>query len=424
MKGLTVAPAIPAFLSIQQLIRLRWLALCGQSLTIVGLWCFEFQMPYQLMVLIIGLSSITNIILWRSRHDQQLIYQEEARFFLLYDVGQLTVLLFLSGGVLNPFCVLLVAPTAVAVTILRTRDRQWVLGCAMLCLVFLAGSPYPVPTTHTPILPAYFLENMLKVGMLVALCITIVFMALYLSHVQMVGKKMRQAVEKMTHDLKEVRHHQAALAVCAAVTHELGSPLTTLRLISEDFLHHPQDITTTDIEELVMQVRRCHQIVQDFSRQVQEEEPSFFVQLPLRAFLQMQVEAVLNDRETDMTFDIQCLDTHPTEEPMIRLYPEMIYLFKNIFTNAFDFARTHVLINVSWEESTLTVQVQDDGPGVSEEVLCALGLPFISQRDGHLGLGLFVIQHLVTTLGGQWHIVNKIEGACVTVHLPYERTER
>lgn len=406
---------------IQLLITLRWIAVVGQLLTILIVYYgLGFHLPIQKLSIVLLLSLAINVLFSLVRTRGNLIPKPQVVAYLLYDLGQLTAVLYLTGGLNNPFGVLLLAPVVIAAGFLPVQKSVLLYGCALGTILILAFSPYPLPWE----MQGLELPWALKLGAGVALVTAILFIALYVERVAAEGRRLVQALNASTMALAKEQRLASLGALAAAAAHELGTPLTTISLITQELIEevtlptHKSDLTL--IQE---QLKRCRHILEELAKNFAGEKTLPYETLSLQATLQL----IANRLPIDLKKKIQIYSLTPGVEPLLHLTSELIHGLNNILQNGWQFARSTLMIHFSWDETVITITVQDDGPGYPDSILDRLGEPYVSGRSPeqskyHLGLGLFIAQTLLAKIDGTLYFSNQ-KGAQCQIQLPRQTIE-
>lgn len=396
---------------IQLLITLRWIAVAGQLLTILIVYYgFNFDLPLQRLSIVMLLSLIVNAIFSLIRTKGNLIPQRHVAAYLLYDLGQLTTVLYLTGGLNNPFGVLLLAPVVIAAGFLPAKRSLLLCACALGAIGILALSPYPLPwETQGLELPLA-----LKIGSGMALATAIIFIALYVASVAKEGRRLVNALHASTLALVREQRLASLGALAAAAAHELGSPLTTITLIINDLQDEVKNPShQADLALIKEQLNRCRHILEELAKNFAGEKTLPYDILALQATLQL-VAARLSP---DLTKSLQIQVVSSGKEPILHLTPELVHGLNNILQNGWQFAKSTLHIALSWDEEVINIIVKDDGPGYPESILDRLGEPYVSGRSPddakyHLGLGLFIAQTLLAKIDGTLYFKNEKGAQC------------
>lgn len=434
-------------LRLQTIVRLRWFAVAGQTLAVLicyfGLG-FKLQLGYCL--LLIALSAWLNIYLRMRISGRRRLGEINAMMLLGYDIVQLAGLLFLTGGISNPFVVLLVAPVTVSAATLTVRSTVILgasaLGFAALFIFFHQPLPWS-EATRPPDLPELY-----KVGQFAAVFATTVFLALYVHRLASEARQMSAALSATELVLSREQRLHALDGLAAAAAHELGTPLATIALVSKEL---KRDLSpdqadnqhlVEDLELLHTQAKRCRDILQKLTRAPQERDP-MHAHMTIRQVIDEACEPhrhgpVIIDIQPQEKSDAVALsnDGNVIAEPEGERQPGIMYGLGNLIENAVDYAEARVSVTAAWNEQSVTVSVVDDGPGFAPAVIDQLGEPYVraqstkklrsSERSG-LGLGFFIAKTLLERSGATLEFDNREapdSGAIVRVSWSRDDFER
>lgn len=409
---------------LRTLILLRWLGVAGQTVTVLGVhFGLGFELPLAACLGVIAASALVNLWLSFALTMQRFAKDWEAAAQLGYDLLQLMALLALTGGLTNPFSIIMIAPVVIGVACLPARWWAALAGFAILGSLAQARWHLPLPWTGTPVpvLPATY-----QIGMWLALAITIGFTAVYAWRVSHEARRMSTALTATQIVLAREQRLSALGALSAAAAHELGTPLATIQLTAKELLRFAEsEAVKEDAELLVSQAERCRDILRRLSR-TQQAEDKMHDRLTLGQAME-EAAAPLNNLGAQIGIHLNALDGE-REPPLLQRRAEMLYAIGNFVENAVDYARSRVDITGRWGPDLITVEIEDDGPGFPPDVLAKLGEPYISsRRGGHragggLGLGVFIAINLTERLGGRVDFSNAAGrgGARVTLTWPRE----
>jgi two-component system sensor histidine kinase RegB len=396
--------------SLRTLVFVRWVVIIGQLVT-VSIVAFGFRFPMQLtaVLTIIALATGVNLLGMIMRRGRALSDRTVA-FYLAFDILQLSALLFLTGGLTNPFAVLVLGPIAVAAAVLG-RDYSFALTfLAIICLAALFASPYDLPWNGggSPRLP-----DLYQLGMWIALTLACGFIATYNWSVSGDARRISEALAETQLTLAREQQLTALGALAAAAAHELGTPLSTITLVAKELGRDlpPGSPFAEDVALIQSQCERCRSILAELARKPQDAEESPFNRLPLDQLIEA---AAVAHRMPGIRLEIRNAVAPGSEPAILRRTPEIMHGLGNILQNAMQFATTAVKAEARTDARQITVTVSDDGPGFSPGLLGRLGEPYLSLRDQeheHLGLGIFIAQTLLERTGAELTFVNGLDGA-------------
>lgn len=387
------------------LLVIRWLAVTGQAATLVVLhFGFNYPLPLGYAFAAIGVSVILNLVLGL-RHPASLRLDDRgAAAFLAYDTIQLAVLLFLTGGLENPFALLMLAPVAVAATLLSLRAIVVVGVIASACASVLAVQHLPLPWLTEPlVVPGLFIF-----GQWVAIVVALVFLSGYLWRVSAESRRMSDALVATQLVLAREQRLSAVGGLAAAAAHELGTPLGTIVMAAKEMAHAvPKGSAVSDDVDLILrEARRCREILGQIARRPDSDADDPFHRVGLADLLR---EVASHHHREGVTVEI---DAPGSDVFTVGRMPEILHGMANLIENAVDFASSKVMIQGAVGDRKVTIRVLDDGPGFAYDVLSALGEPYVSTRSegGGLGLGVFISKTLLERTGAVFTVTNRPEG--------------
>ncbi|TFL20143.1 sensor histidine kinase RegB [Jannaschia formosa] len=390
------------------LVNLRWLAVLGQTVTVVvaELW-LGMHLLLGLCLLVIGLAIVANLVVITVYPPNHRLSGREAFAFLLFDLIQLGALLALTGGLHNPFALLFLAPVTISATVLRLRATI-ALGAIALAMISLLGGYFvPLQTDAGEVLA---LPTLHLTGFLVAITIGTLFLSGFAYRLSHETEEMSAALlATQTALAREQKLHDLG-GVVAAAAHELGTPLATIKLVSaelsEELADRPE--LREDAELIRQQADRCRDILRSMGRAGKSD--THLMTAPIESVVREAAEPHAN-RGIVILFDFASVSGEAGIGPIIQRKPEIIHGLRNMIQNAVDFARERVWVDVRWSAEDVVIRVIDDGYGYPAEVLTRLGDPFLRRREGRngydgMGLGLFIAKTLLERTGGHMSFAN------------------
>ncbi len=396
--------------SLRTLVFVRWIVIVGQLVTVaivaVG---FGFKMRVSSLLAIIALAVIVNLVGTIMRRGRALS-DRAAAGYLAFDILQLSALLFLTGGLTNPFAVLVLGPIAVAAAVLG-RDHSLMLTLlAIVCLAALFASPFDLPWSEgaVPRLP-----DLYQLGIWIALTLACGFIATYNWSVAGEARRISEALAETQLTLAREQQLTALGTLAAAAAHELGTPLSTIAVVAKELARDmpANSPFAEDIALIQSQCDRCRSILAELARKPEDAEESPFDRLPI---VQLVDAAAAPHRMPGIRLEVRTTVSPGSEPPIIRRTPEIMHGLGNILQNAMQFAVSAVTVSAHSDSQRIVVTISDDGPGFSPGLLGRLGEPYLSQRHEeheHLGLGIFIAQTLLERTGAELSFVNSLEGA-------------
>ena len=402
------------------LLAIRWVAIIGQAVTLAVVdLVLGFQLSLADCVAVVVTSVLINLILLFTRRGVSWLPEREAALHLGYDIVQLGLLLYLTGGLENPFSVMILAPITVSATILSLTSTWMLSGLAIAVLTVLATMHRPLPWIGDP--PE--LPEIYVFGLWVALVTSAGFIAAYASRVSAEARRMAAALAATQMALARAQRLSALGALAAAAAHELGSPLGTIAVVAKELAHdvEPDSPLKPDIDLLISETGRCRDILSRLAQTPEEDARSPLAAPPLSALVE---EAAREHEKEAVPVLVEREGQGNVAEPHVPRRPEILNGFSNLIHNAVQFAATQVLVRVAWTQREISVTVTDDGPGFPPMVLARLGQPFLSSRpgtDGHMGLGVFIATTLLERSGATVSYGNVPEGGARVV-IRWKRT--
>lgn len=406
---------------LRTLSNLRWLAIVGQS---VALFLVYFALGYPLPIvhcaLAIAVSAALNIVLALRYPAAHRLTNREATFYLAFDVLQLAALLYLTGGLANPFALMFLGPVVIAATTLNLGNVLILafIAFASVSVIAIEHQPLPWPAGDVLMLPQLY-----QAGIWTALVIGIGFTSVYAWRIASESARMSAGLAATQLALSR-EHRLAALgALATAAAHELGTPLGTIAVVARE-LERALPENSAEIEDVRLlraQAERCRAII---ARLANPEEALLgaTARLPLGALLD-DIAAPHRGEDLEILVTVAAPPSSETKgdapAPQVWRAPELLHGLGNIIENAADFAHSLVAVHAEWDDQQLRISVTDDGPGFAPEIFEALGEPYITSRPGHhalseteigpqgaldehegMGLGFFIAKILLEQTGG------------------------
>lgn len=392
---------------VQTVVLLRWAAIAGQlvALLVVGLG-LGFPLPWVPALAAIAVSFALNLALAAFYRPAHRLDGRGALLHLGFDLVQLSVLLYLTGGLSNPFVVLMLVPVTISATLLSARATVLLLAVALALLAVLWRWHLPLPWGgggQMALPPVYSL------GVLVAVGFSMSFLAFYAWQVSAEGRRRQAALIATQAALDRETRMGALGSLAAAAAHELGGPLGTITLIARDLKDAmgSDPALGPDVQLLLQEALRCRDILTGISEHAEADDP--FPELPLPVLLH---EVVAGYEPTRVPVDLK-FAWPPGGGPVVRRGPELLHGLSNILSNALRHAAARIRVEAGEAPGQIWIRIGDDGPGFPAELLPRLGEPFLGPSvsgSGSTGLGIFIATTLLERTGARLSFANRADG--------------
>jgi len=399
------------------LTNLRWIAIFGQLIAINLVYYYlKLDLPIIETHIVILIGLITNIILQFKIKINQLKNLYSA-LFLTYDLLQLSILLYFTGGITNPFSLLLIIPSIVSSTFLSIGTTI-ILGILTIILLFFLTEYYrmlPGLDVYSFSFPEYYLS-----GILVSIIIGLIFLSYFGIRFSAETKKRSEALDKLQQVMAKEYELDSLGGLVAAAAHSLGTPLATILIVAKELKKEIGDKSkhSKDLDLLISQARRCSDILKQISKK--EISDDQFINL-------IKAEDLLEEiiRSFEQTSDklINLITEKDKNKINIKRSPEIVYGLRNFVGNAIKFADKKINISLESDNQILLISINDDGPGFAEDIIKFIGEPYlkskskeISYKEG-LGLGIFLGKTLLERKKAELRFFNNedLKGATVKI---------
>lgn len=402
------------WIRLRTLILLRWVAIIGQVTAItVAQKLYNLSLEIGLCYLAIGISATANLVAVFVFPENRRLTEPENFMMSLFDLLQLSFLLYLTGGLHNPFAMLLLGPVVISATVMTLRSALTIAATAIVLVTLLANYHLPLRTEMGFILR---IPDVFLFGHWAALVIAVAFMSLYTIRVTTEIRSMSQALTATQMALSREQKLTDLGGVVAAAAHELGTPLATIKLTSAELIEELSDFPDLreDAELIRDQTDRCRDILRDMGRAGKDD--LHLRQAPLTAVVEEAAEPHMNRGKT-IEISTSPKTASPQNPPSILRLPEVIHGLRNLVQNAVDFASANVWVELGWTKDTISVRILDDGPGYPTHLIGRIGDPFVRQRRNDadrrnrpgyegMGLGLFIAKTLLERSGAELSFAN------------------
>jgi two-component system, sensor histidine kinase RegB len=410
------------------LVRLRWLAIIGQTTAVVVVYYgLDFELPIYACLAAIILAAWLNVALRMRFHMTQRLEPDRAAWLLAFDIAELAVLLFLTGGLQNPFAFMFLGPVLLSATALPPRFTLMLGGFAVACATILVFVHYPLPwDSDDPLqLPPIYL-----MGVWLCILLAIAFIGVYAWQITEESRQLSDALAATELVLAREQHLSQLDGLAAAAAHELGTPLSTIAVIAKELERAiaPNAPHGDDVRLLREQATRCRDILATLTELSAGGEP--FDRMPLTALIE---EVVAPHRNFGVTIAVTAPGDRATE-PVGARNPAILYGLGNLLENAVDFASDRVAVDAHWSADSVAVTISDDGPGFAPEIMARIGEPYVTSRRHHqndpgeesagLGLGFFIAKTLLERSGATLSFENRpVPERGAVVRLSWSRSD-
>ena len=396
-------------LRLATLVGLRWLAIGGQAISLLFVFVIlGYPLPLMEGLGLVALSALLNLWLTFRAGAGHRPSAQVATMQLAYDLLQLGALLLLTGGLQNPFSLLLLAPVSVSATTLPQRSTLVLAALAIAIASVIAVWHLPLPWDPRE---RIVFDRVYDVGLWVALLCGITFITAYTNLVAHEARQLADALAATELALSRQEQLRALDGLAAAAAHELGTPLSTIALAAKEMRADiPPGPLAEDVDLIISQAARCRTILAKL-RNLGADEGDPFAAVPLGELL-AEVARPLEGLGKEIV-----IVTEPAAgpEPVFRRNVGLLQGLGNLIENATNFARSRVVINALWDKGTITLTITDDGPGYPADLITRLGEPYLTTRAasenddsgaGGLGLGIFIAKTLLGRTGARLSFEN------------------
>ncbi|MEO3417118.1 ActS/PrrB/RegB family redox-sensitive histidine kinase [Roseovarius sp. CAU 1744] len=400
------------WIRLRTLVLLRWWAIAGQlSALLIAQRVYALNLEMGLCFLVIGVSVLSNLVAFFIYPENKRLRETETMLFVLFDMLQLGLMLHLTGGLNNPFSILIVGPVTVAASALSSRSTVF-LGLAAIAIVsLLMDFHLPLRTEQGFIMRV---PDIFRFGNWVAIVIAVIFLGVYSRWIVSEMQAMSDALEATQMALAREQKLTDLGGVVAAAAHEMGTPLATIKLTSSELADELEEMPELRDDALLIreQADRCRDILRSMGRAGKDD--LHLRKAPLMSVVEEAAEPHL-DRGKTVHFDVGKDPSDLMRQPIILRRPEIIHGLRNLVQNAVDFSAANVWISSSWTKDRITLRITDDGKGFPPQVLGRVGEPFVRrrsqydpQRPGYegMGLGLFIAKTLLERSGADISFAN------------------
>lgn len=414
---------------LRTIVLLRWVAIAGQLAAVAAATALGLQVQHGLALAVIAASVAVNLVSMRRLPGRN--GEREAALQLGFDLVQLTALVALTGGLSNPFAMLIILPVMIAATALQRR-RVVLLGLATVAMITLAGvAAVPLTRADGTVVEV---PRLLALGHWVAIVVAVIFASAYALRVSGELRATAAALAATEMALAREQKLQHLGGVVAAAAHEMGTPLATIKLVAGELADEVQASPLAGREDIVSDLAllrdsadRCRDILRGMGRAGRDD--LLVRSAPLSALLSEAAEPHQGRGRIETLLTSE--DGSP--EPLLRRDPGMVHALRNVIQNAVDFAATGASIEARWNRANLRIIVSDDGPGYPPALQNRIGDPYLTTSRGSgdarrgyegMGLGLFIAKTLLERSGAEVRFDNApAGGALVQIGWPRDRID-
>ena len=382
------------------LIKIRWIAISGQLVAIFFVYLvLQIEIPFFEALTIILLSIVINFYSYFEERKNKSISNLKAFSFLLFDTLQLGFLLFLTGGIINPFSILILAPVITSASYLPALMTVILSFISIIIIVMLNFLFIPLNLGNE-----FYLPDIYSFGLVASLIITVIFIAIYAYLFASSSRKISNALSISKLQILNQKKITEVGSLSAAAAHELGTPLNTIFLILNDLLKEKKLIEDKNIAKdiilLKSQAERCKEILQTFSKNPLKMKDKFLEKVKITDLIKINFEKFNKNKKLD-------LELKPiVDEPEIIYRDEIMYALGNIIQNAIFYSNESVSIKIYYLKENLKIIISDDGQGFSKDIIDKLGEPYVSKNNNGMGLGIFISKNLIENMGGNLSFYN------------------
>lgn len=381
-------------ITLETLINIRWIAIVGQFFTVsVVEYFLKFEFPYFGTLTLIFLSALVNVYLEINKSKFLTINNFYATLSIFYDLIQLILLLFMTGGLSNPFSILIIVPTTISVTYLSRGSSQFIMTCSIIFSTVIAfyHLPLPYPVNESLVLPKYY-----NIGLWLSLGIGIIFLGNYAYQLGRDNRIRTTALSRLEEELTKEKVINSVGGMAAAAVHELATPLATISLVSKELQKQLKDNSNIkeDINLLIEQSERCSSILKDIAQRKQKDE--FIENISPKELINEIVFSLNNISNKEINVE----NLNLNQRMKMTKKTEISYALRNFIENSIKFAKNKVNIEIDQSKKKTAITISDDGDGFNKDIIANLGQPYlhsdnIKKNKKGMGLGVFISKSLL-----------------------------
>ena len=381
-------------ITLETLINIRWIAIVGQFFTVsVVEYFLKFEFPYFGTLTLIFLSALVNVYLEINKSKFLTINNFYATLSIFYDLIQLILLLFMTGGLSNPFSILIIVPTTISVTYLSRGSSQFIMTCSIIFSTVIAfyHLPLPYPVNESLVLPKYY-----NIGLWLSLGIGIIFLGNYAYQLGRDNRVRTTALSRLEEELTKEKVVNSVGGMAAAAVHELATPLATISLVSKELQKQLKDNSNIkeDINLLIEQSERCSSILKDIAQRKQKDE--FIENISPKELINEIVFSLNNISNKEINVE----NLNLNQRMKMTKKTEISYALRNFIENSIKFAKNKINIEIDQSKKRTAITISDDGDGFNKDIIANLGQPYlhsdnIKKNKKGMGLGVFISKSLL-----------------------------
>ena len=405
-------------------ITLRWIGIAGQLLSIYIVYFFlkfEFDFIYSNLIILIGIiSNLYLIIIYKKTQ----LSDRSALVFLLIDIFQLSFLVYLTGGVVNPFVIFLLIPSVFASTNLGLRTNILLIITTISSIIFLTFFSKDLPG---PISDHFHVDPYYYYSIPIALIIALIFLNFFAITFGSESRLRKEALNKMEEVMAKEHEMLSLGGQAAAAAHSLGTPLSTIKIISQELMKQLKDQKdlVQDIKLLHSQVERCNQILKKLSLDPNQEDDFIDEDLPMRDYLKDIVSSFKETSNKEFVLDF----SNDLNSKKITKSIEIVYGLRNFIGNANKFSNKKIFISLKSNNEMTEILIEDDGNGYPSDIFSKIGEPYLKSQDlkkknqTGLGLGIFIGKTLLEKNFANINCKNSKKRGGAEVKIKWKNTE-
>jgi len=385
---------------LRNLIKIRWIAILGQLSAIFFVtFVIKIEIPFFEALIIILFSIALNFYSYLEERINKTISNIKAFLFLLFDTLQLGILLFLTGGIVNPFSILILAPVITSASYLPALLTVILSSISIIIIIVLNFYFVPLNLGNQFVLPTIY-----NFGVVTSLIITVIFIAIYAYLFASSSRNISNALAVSKLQILNQKKITEIGSLSAATAHELSTPLNTIFLILNDLirdkkLNEDKNISK-DIKLLKSQAERCRKILKKLSQNPLKLKDKFLEKVKISDLIKINFDKFNKNKKLNL------IEINEENQIEIIFKDEIMYALGNIIQNAIFHSTKFVIVELNYLKKNLIIKISDDGNGFAKDIIDKLGEPYISKNNRGMGLGIFISKNLIENMGGKISFYN------------------